>query len=238
MQINYSVPVTKNDLTVDQYLRISKLHKEAETNESDIDQDKLLSIALNLSEKVLAQLPIEDYKEALRCVAECLNKDSVLHLTFHFNGVKYGFIPKLEDITAGEYSAIDTFLKDADKNACKLLNVLYRPIKKETFYKSLFSKKKEGKYTIQPYNKDNDTSVFYTAPYEIYESALVFFFNLGKDLSNAILKCTKEMEQQMIGQQGLVKNGDGIKRLTHTLQQNVSELNRYNTNLSIKYCKD
>ena len=238
MELTYSLPQSKKDITVAKYLEVSKLYKQAELNETTIDENKLLSVVLDLPQNLLTKLPLDDYREALQCVAECLNANSVMHLTFELNGVKYGFIPNLEEITAGEYSAIDTYLKDADNNAYKLLNVLYRPITKEKFYKGLFSKKKDGKYTIKPYNPNDDVSVFKDAPYEIYESALVFFYNLGKDLAKCTLKYLREEEQQTKEQQTLVKNGDGIKHLTHTLSQSVLELTKFNTKLSIKYSRD
>ena len=238
MQLTYSLPQSKQDITVKKYLEVSKLYKQAELNETTIDEDELLSVILEVPKKLLNKLPIDDYREALQCVAECLNANSVMHLTFELNGVKYGFIPNLEEITAGEYSAIDIFLRDTDANAYKLLNVLYRPIVKEKFYNSLFSKSKEGKYSIDPYNSDNDCSVFENAPYEIYESALVFFYNLGKDLANVTLKSMREMEQQTNEQQDLGRSGDGIKRMILMLKQSVLELTKFNTSLSIKYSND
>ena len=236
MELKYSLPQSKKDITLKTYLAVSKLYKEAELNETTIDETKLLSVVLGLPQDLISQLPIDNYKEALQCVAECLNADSVMHLTFELGGIKYGFIPNLEEITAGEYSALDTYLKDADANAYRLLSVLYRPIVKEKFY-NIF-KKKDGKYNIEPFTPETDVRIFEDAPYEIYESALVFFYNLGKDLANATLKSLREEEHLMQGVPTSGESGDGIKHLTRTLQQSVSELTKFNTSLSIKYSND
>ena len=219
MNLTYTIPESKKDITVKQYLLISKLYKDAEEKGTEVN---------------------EYYNQAIKVVSEALNKDSILHLTFDLNGVKYGFINDLENMTAGEYGALDELVKDTDKNAYKILNVLYRPIIKEKFYKSWFNrKKKRGRYLIQPFDASNDVTVFENAPFEIYESALVFFYNLGKDLVSATQNYMSQAEQkQAIEMQTLPENGDGIKHLIHTLRQNELELKKYNINLSVKYYLD
>lgn len=239
MNLTYTIPETKKDITVKQYLKISKLYKDAEAVENEVDEKELISVCLNIPVALVNKLPFEHYNQVVKVVSEALNKDSVLHLTFDLKGVKYGFINDLENMTAGEYAKLDEFIKDSDKNAYNILNVLYRPIIKEKFYKTWFNKKDRGRYLIEPYKFDNDVSVFESAPFEIYESALVFFYNLGKDLVNATQNYMREVEQaQTIEVLDSDRNGAGIKHLTHTLQQSVSNLNKSNIKQSIKYYLD
>ena len=239
MQLTYTLPESKKDITVKQYLKISKLYKDAEELEVEVDEKELIGACLNLPVNLVNKMPFEHYNQAVKVIANALNTESTLHLTFGLEGIKYGFINDLENMTAGEYGVLDQLLKDSDKNAYQILNVLYRPLTKEKFYKSWFNKKERGRYTIQPYDKDNDVSVFENAPFEIYESALVFFYNLGKELTNATQNYMKEAEQvQMIEQLGSAENGDGFKRLIHSLQQSVLTLKKSNINLSIKYYLD
>ena len=239
MNLTYTIPENKKDITLKQYLKISKLYKDAEAVESEVDEKELIAICLNIPVALVNKLPFEHYNQVVKVVSEALNKDSVLHLTFDLNGVKYGFINDLENMSAGEYGALDKLLEDSDNNAYKILNVLYRPIVKEKFYKGLFSKNKKGTYKIQSYNHKNNTDVFKDAPFEIYESALVFFLNLGKELVSATQNFMSQAEQvQTIEQLDSAKNGVGFRHLIHTLQQSVSELKKLNTSLSIKYYLD
>ncbi len=239
MNLTYTIPENKKDITLKQYLKISKLYKDAEAVESEVDEKELIAICLNIPVALVNKLPFEHYNQVVKVVSEALNKDSVLHLTFDLNGVKYGFVNDLENMTAGEYAKLDEFIKDTDKNACQILNVLYRPIIKEKFYKTWFNKKDRGRYLIEPYKFDNDVSVFENAPFEVYESVLVFFYNLGKDLTNATQNYMREVEhQQTIEALDLGKNGDGFKHLIHTLQQSVLTLKKSNIKLSIKYYLD
>ena len=239
MNLTYTIPETKKDITVERFLSISRLYKLAEDRESEVTEIQLLSECLNIPISLVDKLPFKEYQHALKVVTEALNTESTLHLTFDLNGVKYGFIPDIENMSTGEYGTLDKLLGDADANAYSILNVLYRPVIKEKFYKSLFSKNKKGTYKIQAYNHKNNTDIFKDAPYEIYESALLFFLNLGSELVNDTQNFMSQAEQvQTIEQLGSQKNGDGIRRMIHTLQQNVSELKKFNTSLSIKYYLD
>lgn len=240
MNLTYTIPESKKDITVKQYLLISKLYKTAEENETEVNEKELIALCLKIPVSLVDKLPFEHYNQAIKVISDALSKESTLHLTFDLNGVKYGFINDLENMTAGEYGALDELVKDTDKNAYKILNVLYRPIIKEKFYKSWFNrKKKRGRYLIKPFDASNDVTVFENAPFEIYESALVFFYNLGKDLVNATQNYTSQAEQKQTKEtQTLRGNGDGFKHLTHTLRLSVSELKKSNINLSIKYYLD
>lgn len=239
MQLTYSIPESKKDITVNQYLKIQQLYKQAEELEIDVDEKQLISICINKPVAIVDKIPFEHYNQAIKVIAQALNKETTLHLTFDLKGVKYGFINDLENMSAGEYAALDQLLKDTDKNACDILNVLYRPIVKEKFYKSWFNKKERGRYVIEPYNSNNDVSVFQDAPFEVYESALVFFYNLGKELIKGIQNFMKvELESMTKEQRDLAKNGDGFKHLTLTLHQSVLELKKSNINLSTKYYLD
>ena len=239
MKLEYTIPESKKDISLKKYLRIIELYKMAEKNETDVDERHIVSVCLGIPINMVEKIPFDEYQEVIEGVKQSLASESVLHLTFELKGVKYGFINDLENMTAGEYAHLDQLLKDADKNAYRILNVLYRPIIKEKKYKAWFSNKVDRKYLIEPYNKDRDVVVFEDAPYEMYESALVFFYNLSKQLVSVTLKYMKEEEQQqMIEQLDLVKNGAGIKHLIPMLQQSESELKRYTMNQSIKYSLD
>ena len=239
MNLTYTIPETKKDITVERFLSISRLYKLAEERESEVTEIQLLSACLNIPISLVDKLPFKEYEQAVKTITEALNSESTLHLTFNLNGVKYGFINDLENMSAGEYGALDKLLEDSDNNAYKILNVLYRPIVKEKFYKGLFSKNKKGTYKIQAYNHKNNTDIFKDAPFEIYESALVFFLNLGKELVKDTQNFMSQAEQvQTIEQLGSAKNGAGIKRMIHTLQQSVLELKKFNTSISIKYYFD
>ena len=65
---------------------------------------------------------------------------------FRLDGVEYGFIPDLNELSFGEYIDLDTYLGDWE-NIHTAMNVLYRPI----------NSKKGDRYTIQEYDVNAKT---------------------------------------------------------------------------------
>ncbi len=258
MNLSYKIPESKKDITVKQYIEISKLYKQATDNETEVSEDDIISICLGIPVKYISQLPIEEYKLASDNIANALKEESVMPLTFSLNGVKCGFIPDMENITIGEYSALDNLMKDADENANKILNVLYRPITREEFYTKWYAMEKSGfkygkkdelkigerhytdkrgKYLIEAYDSKRHNTDFNDASCNIYEGSLLFFYSLGNDLLNATVKYTREeLEKKEAEDSG--RSGDGIRPLILTLQQHEFLLMKSNTELQMKYSID
>ena len=104
------------------------------------------------------------------------------------NGVDYGFIPDLENMSFGEYVDLDTFIGDND-NLHRAMNVLYRPI----------DLKQGQRYTLKEYNQDtNEDAKNY--PLDAVFGAIVFFYNLGKDLSTVILNSSSKQNEESLAQ--------------------------------------
>tara|TARA_R100000805_G_C3610769_1_gene111388 strand:+ start:428 stop:1147 length:720 start_codon:yes stop_codon:yes gene_type:complete len=239
MKYKYKIPENKKDITITQFNNIVELQKKAEEEETEVNEKQVLSICLNLPLYVINELPINDYAKAIENINNILSEKSSFINRFKYKGIEFGFIPSLEDITAGEYAAIDTFLNDTNKNHLDLINVLYREIEEEKEFKNWWSKEKIKTYTIKGYNSKVDVNFFKDLPYEIYEGALFFFYNLGKDLLTAIQSYMKATEaKQMNYQNHLVKNGGGFKHLTHTLQRLELKTMKYNMSQSVKYYLD
>ena len=118
---------------------------------------------------------------------------------FKLNGVEYGFIPKLDDMTFGEFVDLDVLMNDWD-TMDQAMSILYRKIKS----------KKDGKYIIEKYNSEK-THSFKNMPLDVALSSIFFFKNLNKELVNHILLyLEKEMQQLPVDQrQNLQKILDG-----------------------------
>lgn len=238
MKLTYNIPENKKDISITQFVKISRLYKQAEENEEDVNEMEVVSICLELPITHVDKLPIEEYNYALEKINSALGSKSTFYQRFEYKGIEFGFIPDLENITAGEFAALDEYLKDSEKHCLDIINVLYRPIKEEKEYTNWWSSKKEKKYTIKSFDSGVDTSFFKDVPYEIYEGAMVFFYNLGKHLLVATQKYMSQEAQKTTEAETLVKNGDGIKRLIHTLKQQVSQLNKFTKSLQVKYYLD
>ena len=238
MNISYIIPESKADISIEIYKSVSAMYKQAEENETIVSDAEKVCAYLGLDRSVIDQLSSADYDLAVDNIIRIEGENTTEHyLTFDLQGVRYGFITDIDSITIGERAAIEKMLVDIPKYACELMNVFYRPIVKEKTYKSWFTKNEKKRYLIEKYNSKRKTDQFLKAPCSVLDGAVVFFWSLGRDLISSTLKYTKE-ELQMGEVKHLVKNGDGIKHLIHTLQQSEYEWKRYRTNLNIKYSFD
>ena len=87
---------------------------------------------------------------------------------FKLDGIQYGFIPDLDEMSFGEYD-LDTYIGNW-KEIEKAMAVLYRPV--------VLSK--GDKYVIEDYQPGNYDVMNYIL--SVMFSAVVFFYNLGIDL--------------------------------------------------------
>jgi hypothetical protein len=204
MRIEITIPESLDDITLKQYQVFSKIE------EPTIDQT--LTTFLNISQKELNMLPadkIEGFAEQINSVFE---QDKQFTPTFVLNGVKYGFIPKLDSITYGENKDLTTYLNDFD-NMHKAMAVMYRPIIHE----------QRGKYLIEDYEGSSKYSeVMKQAPLSVVLGATVFFYNLMSGLLKAIPNYLgEELEKES---KDLLKSGEITKNQLHSLTKKFKEL--------------
>jgi hypothetical protein len=204
MRIEITIPESLDDITLEQYQVFSKIE------EPTIDQT--LTTFLNISQKELNMLPadkIEGFAEQINSVFE---QDKQFTPTFVLNGVKYGFIPKLDSITYGENKDLTTYLNDFD-NMNKAMAVMYRPIIHE----------QRGKYLIEDYEGSSKYSeVMKEAPLSVVLGATVFFYNLTNGLLKAIPNYLEEDLQKE--SKDLLKSGEITKKQLHLLTRKFKEL--------------
>ena len=62
MNLTYTIPETKKDITVERFLSISRLYKIAEDRESEVTETQLLSECLNIPISLVDKLPFKEYQ--------------------------------------------------------------------------------------------------------------------------------------------------------------------------------
>jgi len=121
----------------------------------------------------------KDKDELTTQLGAVLNEKPALIQMFKHKGVDYGFHPKLEDITLGEYIDLEEYLKEPYKNAEKVLGVLYRPVIKKAL----------GRHLIEAYDPDKHTgSQFADLGAHIFLGCLLFFCRIEIKLQIATLQ--------------------------------------------------
>jgi hypothetical protein len=218
MQIEIEVPNNLSEITLSQYTRYLNL---IETNKDIEHIDKFMSLKMleifcNVPYKSAMQFKITDVNRVVDHLVDLLNQKPDLVHTFSIGDTEFGFIPKLDDMTFGEYIDLDQFLGSWD-NMYKAMAVLYRPINKRV-----------GKfYNIKEYTGDSYWEAMQLTPLDAVLSSTLFFYHLGIDLSKLMTNSLMENQVEVTLPKDLEKNGVGINQFTHSLKEMLDDMKIY-----------
>ncbi len=173
----------------------------------------MIEIFCNLDSKAVRNLKLLDADKIVSVINLMFEEKPKLINTFKLGKVEYGFIPKLDDISLGEYVDLDTYIGDWD-NMHIAMNVLYRPIKDKI----------KDKYIIEDYNNESKDKLD-EIPLDVVLGAVFFLYNLGMDLSQAMMSYLEGEEVETLMQQQISqRNGDGIKVSLDLLKEILQDL--------------
>ena len=193
-----------SDVTLANWIKLINLNAETKSEEA-LETITELS---NIPKDLISQLELKDISVIMSRIGELQKEEnSSLQRMIEVNGKRYGFHPDLDSITLGEYADVETFIKSGiEQNLPELMAILYRPIVEET---------ESGIYTIEAY--DGNISIraeeMKKMSAEQVQSALVFFYHLGKELlgilPSFLMERLKEMKKQS-HLRALRKSGDTL----------------------------
>ena len=191
-----------SDVSLENWLELVGTKTDSKTKEAE----QVIAAVSNIPKQLVKELELSDVAFIMSKVSELQAAgDDSLKRIIEIEGKEYGFHPDLSSITLGEYADIEMFIKnDMEKNLPELMAVLYRPI----------VEKKNDIYTIEAY--DGNISIraeeMKKMSAEQVESALVFFWHLGKVFAQILqLFLTERLKgmNQLLRQNLSQKNGLG-----------------------------
>jgi|TARA_R100000084_G_scaffold104223_1_gene60672 hypothetical protein len=199
MKIKLNVPENLSEITLAQYQRWVKIiDKEEEVG--TFYQQKMIEIFCNAELQHIMQMRVKDIEEITTHLNTLFNEKPEFKPLFRLEDEEFGFIPKLDEMTFGEYIDLDNYLTDWQQMDSAMA-VLFRPV---TF-------KRKGKYLIEDYvsSEKYDLSEM---PLDVVLGSLVFFCNLKQELLKHILSYLKTQEVVDIPQnlKALLESGVGI----------------------------
>jgi len=205
MQVEILVPDTLSEITLEQYQKFLKIQKDNE--DETFLAVKMIEVFCGIRGDAIMKMKASSIRDITGILTDMFNQKPPLVREFTMKGKEYGFIPKLEDMSFGEYVDLDTYMGDIE-NIHQAMAVLYRPI----------TLKQNDKYLIEEYEGD-DTEIMKDMPMDAVLSSIIFFYNLGMDLSKAMLNSLQDQENKDLVQQlTLEKNGDGINQFSNSLK--------------------
>jgi len=204
-----------SDIKLWQY---QKYLKVAEQNDDDGEflKQKMIEIFCEVKLQDVANMKFKDVEEICNHIGGLFTDKYKLIQTFKFKGLKFGFIPNLDDMTNGEYVDLDTYVTDWQEmhKACA---VLFRPVIQEL----------KGKYIIEESKgSDKYADAMRDLPLDIAMGAVVFFWDLGNVLLNSTMDYLEaEMEKPTIQSKlNSVIGGDGTRVFMHSLREMLGDL--------------
>ena len=213
MKIKFNIPETLADVSLQDYQKYLKIAEKEKDNTDFLDL-KSVEIFCSLKINDLRAIQAKDYDEILNDLSVAFESKTPFKQHFSLNGVKYGFIPDLENISLGEYIDLETYLQDVESYH-KAMAVMYRPV---TF-------EKNETYLIEEYETaDKYAAQMKKAPLDIYLGSQVFFYNLGRELAKHILLSSDNPEGMDLELMKILEeNGVGTVAFMHLLEGNFGD---------------
>ena len=212
MQIEINVPTSLNEITLGQYQKFLKVSEE--NPEGSFLNAKMIEIFCGIPLSDSYKLKMSSVQAIVDILTEMLEETPAHIDKFTLDGVVYGFVPDLDEMTLGEYVDIDGNASDWQKMHIAM-SVLYRPV----------ITNKGGKYNIKEYTADNPDKIK-DMPLGVAIGSLFFFYNLGIELSkHTILSSSNQQEMETIHSMLTSgENGDGINQFTVSLEEMLESL--------------
>ncbi len=212
MKIEINVPTSLSEVTLGQYQKFLKI---AEDNpEGNFLNAKMIEIFCGIPLSDSYKLKMSSVVAIIDILNELLSQTPKRVEQFTMNGVEYGFIPDLDEMSLGEYVDLDGSASDWN-NMHIAMNVLYRRIKI----------RKSGKYNIVDYNVENPEKMK-DMPLDAAIGSLFFFYNLGMELSKHTILYSNNLEEMEVYQDQLISqtNGVGINQFMDSLTEILQNL--------------
>ena len=207
MKAKLLVPENLSEITLGQYQKFLKISEE--NKDSIFLQQKMIEIFCNVELKKVLNIKYSSINKITKHLNNLFEQKPSFIPTFKKGDLEFGFIPKLDDMTFGEYVDLDTTIADW-QTIHKAMGVLYRPLKL----------KQKNKYLIEPY-ENYDKYEMKQMPLDIVLGSLVFFWSLSKELMIHIPSFFKVEVENLSSQQKqiLEENGVGIQAYMDSVRE-------------------
>ena len=212
-----SVPISLKYIKLGNYQKFLQIENPS--------TEDLIKCLLEVSSPDLARMKATDVDHIAAELNELFEVDHQFVNQFELYGKRFGFIPKLDDITYGENKDITNYINDWG-NMHKAMAVLFRPIEK----------KLSNQYIIEDYEGSHVYSdIMKDMPLSVVLGSMVFFYNLTNELLNYIPNyLEKQISKEQMIEVDLQGSGEvilnSIRLLKETLQDLIPSQNINYTN--------
>lgn len=204
--VSIEIPENLSDIKLSVYKKFLMM-----ATEENGDEQALYHFC-NLAPIVQESMKKKDRDYIKHQIGKVLNEKPNLVKIFKHKGVEYGFHPKLEDISMGEYIDLEEYLKEPYKNAERILGILYRPVTSKLY----------GRHLIENYDPDKHNGLgFQDLGADIFLGCLLFFYRLEISLLITFLRSSQkeeEMNLPLTDRLSSQRSGDGMAQSIKLLE--------------------
>jgi len=223
-EVKLIIPDSLEEISLGQYqYYLGEIKGKDEVKDAEFINKKLIEAFCGIEYDLVDKIPYRDIESLLGVLKMAFEKDYDLIRHFKLLDVDMGFIPKLDDMSLGEYIDIENYFGNWD-DMHKAMAVLYRPV----------NFRKGERYTIAPYDPNDEINeLMKEMPLSAVMSCTLFFYHLGIELSATTLNfMQKTLQKEELTSQvrmALEKSGDGIKvsmRLLKEMSEDLMKLRK------------
>ena len=203
MEVNLKVPKDLSEITLKQYQEFLKI--QSKNDDEEFIAQKMISIFCGITMLEVLKIRLTSLNDLIEHFTTIFSAKSELIERFTLNGIEYGHIPKLEDMSFGEYIDLETNIQDFD-NYHIAMSAFYRPIKNKV----------KHMHSIEDYEPSEEKQrTMLDMPLDVAIGATVFFYNLETELLKCSLSYSRQQMKKMRIKTSQVEdssqsNGDGI----------------------------
>ena len=216
MKLDILLPTNLSEIPLSRYQEFIAMKEKI--NDEEFIAQKMIQIFCGMKLGEVAKIKMKHLNELIAHFTKVFSEKPQLIRKFKIKDIEFGFIPKFDDISFGEYVDLENYMKDW-KTYHKALSVMYRPIKNTN----------KDKYDIVDYEPNEDMQdLMKFAPLDVAISSSFFLSSLGIELLKATQTYLKKELKKMTASTNsakdtkLAKTGVGMEVsmdwLTETLQ--------------------
>ena len=216
MKLDILLPTNLSEIPLSRYQEFIAMKEKS--NDEEFIAQKMIQIFCGMKLGEVAKIKMKHLNELIAHFTKVFSEKPQLIRKFKIKDIEFGFIPKFDDISFGEYVDLENYMKDW-KTYHKALSVMYRPIKNTN----------KDKYEIVDYEPNEDMQdLMKFAPLDVAISSSFFLSSLGIELLKATQTYLKKELKKMTDSTNLAKDTNLAKTgvgmevsmdwLTETLQ--------------------
>ena len=211
MKLDILLPTSLSEIPLSRYQKFIEMKEQS--NDEEFIANKMIQIFCGIELKEVMQIKVKELNGLIKHFTDIFSEKPQLVRQFKIKDIEFGFIPKIDDISFGEYVDLEHHFQNWSTYH-KAMAVMFRPIKE----------KHGDKYTIVDYEPNEDMQeLMKFAPLDVAISASVFFWSLGSELlsltmsylQNEVTKMTRSMNTQ--NEVNLQDAGTGIQASINAL---------------------